>query len=501
LEVSDIKHSLEKLSRTVKESAGWIFLARVLIFIMHMGGTIVLARLLEPEDFGVFGIGLLFVGFATRFGNTGFSQALVQKAEIEDAHVSSLFVVNICLYSTVAVLLMWASPAIGRYFDSPLSGDVLFVLAGLFFLCPFSSVARALLHRRMQFKATALAQTLQNFGGVLSAIGFAWNGFGVWSLVYSECLRSSLGLMVLMFHARWWPRLSYKHSAMKDLFSFGFAMFFKRFFIYCSDKADVFIIGKQLGVVSLGLYERAYGLMIMAVNELGKAMAPILFRAFSIIQNDQGRLLAAYKKVLLIYSLLCYPIFFGIASVAPPLIYLLFGEKWMASVIPLQILCCSGPFRLQLRVISTVMNAMGKIKIETGIRALALILLVIGCVVGSKWGINGVAAAVTIVSGMLSLAVTIYFSQLTQLSFFALLQPQATPIVASVLMYAMVLLGQSWLFGGDVYSFLALISSIILGVLTYLGALYILRPPPVMSLAKEISEDFKLVFQKFKRAL
>jgi len=500
LEVSDIKHSSDKLSHAVKKGAGWTLLGRALSFLINMGGTIVLARLLEPEDFGVFGIGLLFVGLATRFGNIGFGLALVQREEIEDAHVSSLFVVNFLLFSTMAILLMWASPAIGSYFDSPLSGEVLFVLAVLFFLNPFSSVARALLQRRMQFKVTAIADTLRNYAGVFISIVLAWRGFGVWSLVYSEIIRSLLGPIVLMYYARWWPRFSYKHAAMKDLSSFGIAIFFKRLLTYGFDKVDFFIVGKQLGIVPLAFYEKAHSFMNMTIRELVNRMEPILFRAFSIIQNEQGRILAAYKKVLLTVSLISYPIFFGLASVAPPFIYLLLGEKWMTSVIPLQIMCISGPFRLQIKVITTVMNAMGKVKIETGLRVFALILLIIGCGIGSKWGIVGVAAAVAIVSGILSLAVTIYFSRLTQLSFLVLVRPQGSPFVASVIMCVMVLLVQNWLFEGDVYSFSALFLSVTLGVLVYVGVLFLLRPPPVMALIEESRRDLKLVFQKFMRS-
>ncbi len=466
-----------------------------------MGGTIVLARLLEPEDFGVFGIVLIFVGLATRFGNIGFGLALVQRETIEDVHISSLFVVNCWLFSAIGIFLMWASPLIGSYFDSPLSGDVLFVASVVFFMRPFSSVVRALLQRRMQFKATAIALTLQNILGMFSSIVFAWNGFGVWSLVYSEIITEFLGLLVMMFYARWWPRFSYKHSAMKDLSSFGIAIFLNRIVAYGSEKADIMIIGKQLGVGPLGLYEKAYGLMDMTIKELGTRMEPVLFRAFSMIQNDQERILAAYKKVLLTFSLISFPIFFGLACVAPPFIYLLFGEKWIASVLPLQIMCVSGIFRLQLKVVTIVMNAMGKVKIETALRFIALILLIIGCWVGSKWGINGVAAAVTIVSGILSVAVTMYFSRLTKLGFFVLLGPQAMPCAASIFMYATVLLVQSWIFGGDVYSFSALVSSVALGIFAYAGALFVLRPPSVLALIKELERDFKPVFKKFKRSL
>ncbi len=122
---------------------------------------------------------------------------------------------------------------------------------------------------------------------MLSAIGFAWNGFGAWSLVYSEIITESLALMVMMFYAQWWPRFSYKHSAMKDLASFGLAMFVNRLVANGSEKSDVMIIGKQLGVGPLGLYEKVYSLMHMTIKELGNRLEPVLFRAFSIIQHDK----------------------------------------------------------------------------------------------------------------------------------------------------------------------------------------------------------------------
>ncbi len=499
--MTEKKNKNQDLARSVKKGAVWTFLGRASVFVMNMGGSIVLARLLEPEDFGIFGIALLFTGLATRFGNVGFGLALVQREEIEDAHVSSLFVVNFCLFSTIALLLMWLSPEIGGYFDSPKAGEVLFVLAFLFFLKPFSSVARALLQRAMAFKSTAIAGSLQHLAGVLSAIAFAWHGFGVWSLAYSELVGASVSLAVLLVHARWWPRFVYNHRAMKDLYAFGIAIFFKRLLTYGADKADFLIIGKRLGAAPLGFYEKAYNLMNMTIKELGDKMEPVLFRAFSKIQNDRGRILSAYNKVLLTFSLISYPVFLGLASIAPPFIFLLYGEKWMPSVVPLQIMCLSGLLRLHLKVTSIVMNAMGKVKVEAWIRAIAFVLLLVGCWIGSQWGIVGVAIAATIVSGILSIATTLYFGRLTQLSYFALMRPQTSPFIASIFMYGMVLLFQQWFSGeGGHYSFPALFLSVAVGIIAYISVFLVIRPAPVMALAKEFLVDLKPLFKKFKRS-
>ncbi|NOY84209.1 MAG: lipopolysaccharide biosynthesis protein [Nitrospirae bacterium] len=491
----------DQLARSVKKGAVWTFLGRALVFLINIGGSIVMARLLEPEDFGVFGIALLFVGLATRFGNVGFGLALVQREHIEDEHVSSLFVVNLCLFSTIAVLLIWGSPWIGRSFDSPIAGEVLSVLAFLFFLKPFSSVARALLQRKMAFKSTAIAGSLQHFLGVLSAISLAWYGFGVWSLVYAELVGASVSLAVLMIYAKWRPHFSYHHKAMKDLYAFGIAIFFKRILTYGADKADFFIIANRLGATPLGFYEKSYSLMNMTIKELGDKMEPVLFRAFSKIQNDRGRILAAYNKVLLTFSLISYPIFFGLASVAPPFIFLLYGEKWMPSVIPLQIMCLSGLLRLHLKVTSIVMNAMGKVKVEAWIRTVAFALLIVACWIGSQWGIIGVATAATIVSGILSVATTLYFGRLTQLTYLALMRPQTSPFIASIFMYGMVLLFQKWFSGaGEAHSFPVLFLSIAVGIITYISAFFVLRPAPVLALMKEFLVDLKPLFKKFKRS-
>lgn len=494
------KKASEKLAQTVKKGAGWTFLGRGIIFIINMGGSIILARILEPKDFGAYGIALLFTGLAIRFGNIGFGLALVQRKEIEDAHISSLFVVNFCLFSLIAILLMWASPFIGGSFDSPISGELLFILASLFFLKPFSSVARALLQRRMALKSMTIAETLQHLSGGLSTIAFAWSGYGVWSLVYGEIIGASISLIVLMFYAQWWPRFLYNHRAMKDLYAFGIAIFFKRLLTYGSDKVDFIIIGKRLGTAPLGFYEKAYNLMNMTIKELGDKMEPVLFRAFSIIQNDPKRILAAYSKVLLTFSLISYPIFFGLASVALPFISLLYGEKWIPSVLPLQIMCFSGLFRLQLKVTSIVMNAMGKVAMETSIRAFTLILLLSGCWYGSQWGIVGVTVAATIVSAILSVATTIYFGHLTRLGFFALMRPHISPSIASIFMFAMVLLfrhGSAAALGSD--SLLMLFFAIIVGIVSYISALLVMKPAPVTALIKELGSDIAPFFKKFMK--
>jgi len=490
--MTSIKKEKHGLGLSVKKGAVWISISRGLVFLINFGGSVVLARLLEPRDFGVFGIAVLLTGLGTRFGNVGFALALVQRKEIDEKHVSSLFTVNLVIFPFITAILILASPFIGSYFDNPLAGRVLKLMALIFLATPFSSVAQALMQREMNFRGPAFASTVQHLVTIVVAIIFALGGFGVWSLVYGELFGAGLNAVMLVLQSRWKPVLKYRHEAMQDLFSFGAGVFLKRLLVYGSDKIDFFVIGKRLGAVPLGFYEKGFNLMNLTVKELGNKMEPVLFRAFSVIQNDRARILKAYHKVLLTFSLVSFPVFFGLAAVAPSFIFLVYGEKWMPMVVPFQIMCFSGIFRLHLKVTSTAFNAMGKIKVEVWIRCAAIVLLFGGCWYGSRFGLIGVTVAETSTATLLTLLATLYFSQLTDFSLFTLIGPQLSVFFSAATMYGVVWFFQQWLYGkGGDYSFPLLFSTVVVGVISYAIPLFVLRPAPVMTLLKEFTADIR----------
>lgn len=480
------------LGRAIKQGAAWIFISRVLVFTMNFGGSVVLARLLEPRDFGVFGIALLLTGLGTRFGNIGFGLALVQREEISEKHISSLFAVDLLIFLSITGILVWISPFVGSYFENALAGDVLKVLAFIFLATPFSSIARAIMQREMNFKGPAFASTIQHLMTILAAIALAFSGFGVWSLVYGELFGAYLNAMILVLQSGWKPIPKYHHEAMQDLFSFGVGVFFKKLLVYGSEKIDFFVIGKRLGAMPLGFYEKGFNLMNLTVKELGNKMEPVLFRAFSVIQNDRERILKAYHKVLLTFSLVGCPVFLGLAAISPAFIYLVYGEKWMPMVLPFQVMCFSGFFRLHLKVTSTAFNAMGKIKVEVWIRSVAVALLFGGCWYGSRFGLIGVTVAETSTAVLLTVFATLYFSRLTGFSPIILIRPQVPALVSAALMYGIVVLFQNgFQKAPGVHSFPMLFSAIAVGIVSYAASLFLMGSAPVKDLLKEFAADLR----------
>jgi O-antigen/teichoic acid export membrane protein len=350
----------------------------------------------------------------------------------------------------------------------------------------------------MDFKGPAVSNMVEHLASASTSIAFAWGGHGVWSLVYGHITGSLLSTLVLVVCARWRPLFYYSHAAIKDLYSFGLNIFLKNLLVYGSDKIDYLIIGKQLGPTVLGLYEKAFNIMDIGVKELSmKIGAGVLFSAFSKIQDDHDRLRAVYTKVILTLSLVCFPFFFGLFLVAPSFIYVLFGEKWLPSVVPLQILCVAGLLGMHLHVTSTVINATGRVAPEVWIRAVALILLALGCWTGSFWGINAVAVAVSLTNGLLALIMVAYLGRVSGLTWTDFLRPQRAALVASLFMSGAVVIHQRWSEAAlGVYSVSTLLSSIAVGVISYGLALWISRPAAVVSLVKELNADIRLTIQK-----
>jgi O-antigen/teichoic acid export membrane protein len=286
---------------------------------------------------------------------------------------------------------------------------------------------------------------------------------------------------MLVHKAAWRPRLRYRHSAMQDLYTFGAGMFVKNLLIYGTDKIDLMIIGKRLGPTALGFYEKAFHLMDIAVRELSNKMSMILFSAFSKIQDDQQKIRDAYNKVIMTLSLLCFPVFFGLILVAPAFIAVVFGEKWLPGAVPLQILCVAGILRMHLQVTSTIVNALGKVSAEIWRRAMALLLLGLGCWFGSFWGLAGAALSVAATTAILAVTMVSYLNRLTGLTWYDALRPQRPAFMASMLMAGAVFAYQHWsagVFGH--HSPALLFSSTIVGASVYVMALWLLRPPQVV---------------------
>ena len=392
------EHSVpvDEIGQRARTAAGWQFLSRGLSTGLQMITSIVLARVLMPKDFGIVAMAMIVTGCAGVFSNLGLGQALVQRREITDEHLRSAFwgtlVMGVLLCGVVVVIAPW----VGAYFHEPRIVPVLRLTALTFVLSPFAVVPRSLLQRKLDFRTPLSAGLASSLACGAVGITMALLGYGYWSLVGARLVGELVSTVALCILTRYTPPLIPAVRGIRDLYSFGVGVTGSGLFNYLAGNADYFVVGRMLDAAALGLYTRAYTLIIMPIALVNASIAPVLFPAFSRLQDDPERLRKAYGRVLTVIALVGFPALALLGVSAPELIPAVIGDQWRGAIIPTQILVLGGILRTITNPVGALVRGVGGAYVygEAWRQAVYAGLLAIGAWLGSHWGIVGVAWAV-----------------------------------------------------------------------------------------------------------
>jgi len=487
---------MESLSRSVKKSVGWLLVGRGVKGAVNAVASVALARMLEPRTFGVFAIAGLFIGFTKQFQTMGMGKAAIRLRNVNPAHLTTLFTVNLASSSALCATMWVAAPLLERLFHEPDAVPVLRVLALGFLANPFSSLGITITERRLDYRSQTLANILFAVFKVATSLTLAWWGYGVWSLAIGQLVGQVTRSTTLAICAGWVPRLGYSREAARDLAGFGLGMFVKSACIYAQDRIDYFVVGKWLGATSLGFFERAYRIPEAIAKELGTSTSNVLFSAYSRIQEERERLGSAFVRVLTMSALLAFPGLVGISLIAPSFIHVVFGPKWDPAVAPLQILCVGGLFRMLSQAVSTLMNALGIIRAEAMSRVAVFILATLGLVYATRWGLIGIAGVILLVELLTAAVLVGVLVRVTHLRAAGLFRPQGPILAATALMVVGVLVFQRFtspLLG--LHSLATLAGSTGIGAAVYLLGLYLFRNEQVAEAVKQIFKDTRPLLQ------
>jgi PST family polysaccharide transporter len=351
-----------------------------------------------------------------------------------------------------------------------------------------------MMQRNLDFKNYSIILMYEKIFTTIFQIIMAFVGFGFWSLIYGKLVGVSLIAFMAARKMSWWPKLHYDHEAAKELFSFGFMVFLRNLFRYGVDNVDYFWVTKFLGVGALGFYERAFTLMKLPQKRITKGIKSVAFSAFSRIQDQPEKIRLAFRKLVLGTSLLSFPILTGLAFIAPLLIPIALGggDKWLPTVIPLQIMCAAGIIYSIDSYLNTVLTAIGLVKYIVVRRVLEFILVAITTFYGVQYGINGVALAILITSVIVMLIMMVIITRKTIISWADYFAPQFPSIITSVgmlgVMYGITILLTTYL---QLPDFVMLCVQICIGFVSYIGLHLIFRFKLVIALLDELSKDAK----------
>ena len=373
-----------------------------------------LARLLAPADFGLLALALVVIGFVRPVGDFGIGSAIVQRPVLTDRHIRAAFTFSIALGAAIAAVLATAAPLAAMLLREPRVIPVLRVLSLGFALGSAAGVSWALLRRRLDFKRLFVIEaTTHILGYGALSLTLAAMGYGVWSLVWGSLFQTALATAGQLLVVRHPMRPLIAERELRDLLKFGLGDTASGCVNYIALNGDNFIVGRTIGAAGLGLYARAYTLMTLPFTHAASVMSGALFPAFAQVQGEPDRLRRGYLTATALTALVAAPAMGTLAIAAPHLLQSLYGPQWSGAVVPLQILCLAGYFRALYHLSGIVAKSVGWVYPELRRQIVYAALVLVGAITGSRFGLPGVAAGVSvaivymfIASGQLALRAT-----------------------------------------------------------------------------------------------
>jgi PST family polysaccharide transporter len=455
---------------------------------------IALARLLPPEAFGLVALATVVTAFIEILLDQGFSAAIVQRVDLEREHLDTAFWISVLIgilltFGTIAV-----SGVAAGFFEEPELAPVLRWLSVSFVFVALSSTQTAILQRELRFKSLAARSTIAALAGAVVGVSMAIAGFGVWSLVGQNLIRALAGVIVLWRASTWRPRLKVSKTHYKELFTFGASVTGNNLLHALTRRSDDFLIGYFLGPTMLGYYTVGYRLLLVTMRLVTGIVNSVAFPTFSRIQQNRKRMRRAFYEVTQYTSLLAFPIFIGLAALAPVLVPALFGEKWAPSIPIMQILALIGILQSVLVFNGSVMRASGKPSWQFGIMLMTAVCSVIGFLIAVRWGIVAVAASFVIVGYLLAPISFAAMRKLIQIDFRTYLGHFVAPLSASFIMVA-VIWGLNYLFAQQALNlYLQLTIYVAAGALTYLLVIVL----TARSVSRQVLELTSLAFPSWR---
>ena len=301
--------------------------------------SVILARLLSPSDFGIVGMVAIFFSLANVLVDSGFSSSLIRKPDITDKDTSTVFYFNIFISVILFTLLTTCSSLIANYLNAPAVEGIIKLSAITIVVGSFGSVQFALLKKSIDFRKPAIITLVSQILSGIIGIIMAYRGYGPWALVWQSLIAVILRTILVWCFTTWRPKLIFSWSSFKELFGFGGNLAINSVLdIFFQDGIGL-IIGKFYTTQQLGFYSRGQGTAQLPSSFLYNAVGNVTFPVLSKIQDDDEKLFGIYRTFMQTFSIVIFFVMVLIIAVAKPLTIVVFTEKWLDSVIYLQLFC------------------------------------------------------------------------------------------------------------------------------------------------------------------
>jgi PST family polysaccharide transporter len=379
------------LKREAIASAGWNGIGNIARQALQIITLVVLARLLSPDDFGLYAVLMVIVAFTNLLGNMGTTSVIIHSENPSQNLLSSVFFLNIAIGFSLCLGLFFLSNSLAVFFNEEDSGHLFKLVSISFFVTSFSFVQKALLEKAMNFEKLVKVEFVAQLIGVIVGVSLAVYGVGIYSLIVMMLINSFFLTVGLWFISRWRPSIYFSLSKIKEIWLYTSSLTGFNIINFFGRNSDTFIIGKFLGATELGTYNLAYRIMLYPIQNVSTVLIRVLFPAFSKIKDDQDRLKRGYLNALSYIAMITFPIMMGLVGISDTFVMALLGEKWEKVSVLLLILAPIGMIQSIITPSGSIFAAKGTTPLLFKLGLANTAITVVAFLIGVNFGVEGVS--------------------------------------------------------------------------------------------------------------
>jgi len=430
--------------------------------------TLILARILAPEDYGLMAMAMVIAGFVSFFNDVGFGSAIIQRKTVTDAQLSGVFYISMLISVVLFILTVYFAPYAADFYGNSQVTPILQVLALTFLMGGVRAVPQALLTKEMRFKLLSGVE----FAGILIqcivTLVLALLGYEVWSLVWGAIIASFIKTSLVAWGGKWLPSLNGKILDAMELMKFGLTVTYSRVTWYMYTNAQTLILGKVVGDKQTGVFSMAQTLANLPTEHITSLVIKVASPLFAKLQDDLNGLTFALLKLTAGLSLITFPVLAGMMLTAEQLVPILLGDQWLAAIIPMQFLCVMGFFKAIDPLLTQAFISLGKANITARYTSICAVVIPVAVLIGSYYyGINGAAIALAVVYPALMLLLLIISRSVYNLSILGYFKQLITPITGCLFMAVSVFAVNMVASSIELQSYILFTSKVIAGVVSY----------------------------------
>jgi O-antigen/teichoic acid export membrane protein len=386
---------MRALGDAAARGAGVTLAGQACRFLLQVGSIVVLARLLVPDDFGLVAMVVAITGVADVIRDFGLFAAAVQSRELSDDERSNLFWVNLAIGAACCGAVVLATPLVAGLYGEPRLEPIVLAVAGIFVVTGATTQFKAELSRALRFRALVTADVIAQAAGITTAVVLALRGAGYWAIVAQQVVVPTVTLVVTAAASRWRPGRPRPSVPIGRFFRFGGSLLGTQLLSYLTKNIDNIAIGAVWGPASLGVYSRAYQMLMTPLNQINAPLTNVALPVLSRVADDAEVYDHYLRRAQLVGCYLTATVFAVCAGLAVPLVAVLFGPNWSGIAPVFAVLAVGGVFRAVAQLSYWIYLSSGRPGAQLRMFLVVRPIMILLILAGLPWGVEGVAVGCT----------------------------------------------------------------------------------------------------------